>query len=50
MRNYGIISTPLTDILKKDAFKWSPEDEEAYIKLKQIMGAAPVLALSKFNK
>jgi hypothetical protein len=47
---YGSISKPLTDLLKKDQFKWNPTAEEAFNHLKRIMTTAPILALPNFAK
>lgn len=50
MQNYGVISRPLTDTLKRDNFKWNLEAVEAFQKLKKAMTAALVLKLSDFTK
>lgn len=50
IRNYGAISKPLTTMLKKDSFRWTPASEEAFVKLKLALQSAPVLALPDFSK
>lgn len=46
---YGRVPAPLTDMLQKNAFSWSPKAEEAFKLLKQAMMQASVLALPNFQ-
>ncbi|XP_026451768.1 uncharacterized protein LOC113352115 [Papaver somniferum] len=50
INNYGTISKPLTDMLKKDAFHWTPSAHQAFTDLKTTMTQDLVLALPDFSK
>jgi hypothetical protein len=50
VKNYGKISTPLTTLLKKNYFTWTPAATQAFQTLKMAMCTTPVLALPDFTK
>jgi hypothetical protein len=51
IKHYGIISRPLTDLLKKNGqFLWTPQLQMSFDTLKQALISAPVLALPNFKQ
>lgn len=50
MRNYAIISKPLTCLLKKGEFVWNQEATQSLETLKKALSSAPVLTLPDFSK
>nr|KYP61846.1 Transposon Ty3-I Gag-Pol polyprotein [Cajanus cajan] len=50
VKNYAMLATPLIDLLKKDAFKWTEDATLAFDKIKDAMISTPVLALPNFKE
>jgi hypothetical protein len=50
VKNYGKIVTPLTALLKKNSFIWTPTVAQAFQTLKMAMCTTPVLTLPDFTK
>lgn len=50
IKSYAQIASPITNLLKKDSFCWDIDTEEAFLKFKQAITAAPVLALPDFTQ
>jgi hypothetical protein len=50
VKNYGNIVVSLTTLLKKNAFTWTPTDDQSFQALKEVMSTTSVLALSDFRK
>lgn len=50
VKHYGIIAKPLAALLRKNAFKWSPQAQVAFHPLKQAMKTTPVLTLPDFTQ
>lgn len=49
IKQYATIAKPLTDMLQKGAFQWSPQSTTAFQTLKQSLMEPPVLALPNFD-
>ena len=47
---FGLIVVPLTRLLRRDAFAWDTEAEEAFQALKRALTTGPVLQMPDFNK
>lgn len=50
IRQYAQIAAPMTNLLKKQQFKWTEEATEAFNNLKHILTTAPVLIYPDFQK
>jgi hypothetical protein len=50
IRPYGDIAAPLTQLLKKEAFSWTPAAATTFNTLKTALTTAPVLQLPDFTK
>lgn len=50
VKGYGIMAKPLKDLLKKVAFQWNIEAEQAFKALKSSMAALPTSAVPNFSK
>jgi hypothetical protein len=51
VRNFGIISKPPTDLLKKNSlFVWTKDHNSSFSALKTALCIAPVLSLPDFTK
>jgi hypothetical protein len=49
VQHYGLITKPLTQLLKKKGFVWTEQATAAFLKLKAAMTSTPVLALPDFS-
>ncbi|KAJ9540003.1 hypothetical protein OSB04_026509 [Centaurea solstitialis] len=49
VKGYGIIASPLTDLLKRNQFAWTEAAQSAFEELKKVLSSAPVLKLPDFS-
>lgn len=49
IKNYGVLARPLTNLLKKGAWKWIDDSIAVFEQLKEALCSAPVLVLPDFN-
>lgn len=50
IHHYASIAGPLTDLLRKDSFKWTAIEQHAFNTLKSRLISTPVLALPNFSQ
>ena len=50
VQNYGRIEPPLTTLLRKDAFSWTPKATQDFQQLKEAMCKGHILATSDLTK
>jgi hypothetical protein len=50
IKDFGTVATPLTQLLRKDSFRWSDDATPAFTVLKTALATAPVLHLPDFTK
>jgi len=49
VKGYASIAAPLTDLTKKDAFRWTMTADQAFNDLKRALTFAPILRLPNFS-
>jgi hypothetical protein len=50
IHDFGSIAAPLTRLLRKEAFAWTPEAAEAFTALKLALSTGPVLQMPDFSR
>ena len=50
VKGFSKLNSPLTNLNKKDSFKWDEEVENSFQKIKEVMSICPILALPSFSK
>ena len=50
MKGFSKLTSPLTNLTKKDAFTWNEEAENAFQEMKEVMSSCPILTIPNFSK
>lgn len=50
VKNYGVLAAPLTNLLRKNCFKWSHDATIAFEELKKTLTTTPILTLPYFSQ
>lgn len=50
VQDYGAVAAPLTALLKREAFSWTADVDQAFSDLKKALTSAPILKLPDFSK
>jgi hypothetical protein len=50
IKDYGVVARPLTQLLKREAFLWTPDADVAFTALKDALTSGPTLQLPDFDK
>ncbi|GJU53978.1 reverse transcriptase [Tanacetum coccineum] len=50
IKGYATLAAPLTDLLRKDGFKWGVQEATAFAELKHQLTTAPILSLPNFDQ
>jgi len=50
IRDFSLITAPLTRLLRRDTFQWDDEATTAFQRLKVVVMTSPVLQMADFNK
>ena len=50
IKGYATMAAPLTELLRKDGFRWGDQEASAFGALKQQLSMAPILSLPDFKQ
>jgi hypothetical protein len=50
VKGFSQLVAPLTDLMKKGAFRWTEEAHKTFDRMKEVMSTCPVLALPDFTQ